>query len=186
MRIYKTLTEHMNGRIRDESYPSGFKRRVGSERTQLDPTARRANDRYAVTVIYDEAPAPRTFLYGQADPDTDYGFKQGGTVHLITEDCPAVAPFTADEVEYVVRRLVRRYETALFVLNGNYSQGYEKTAAECYRDACEAHTRVKQLVGVDLDETNVAFPYRLYQPNRTEALEADPTITLTPSAPALI
>lgn len=183
MRIYKTLTEHMNGRIKDESYPSGYKRRAGHDRIS-DPSGRRSKDR--IVTLYEEAPAPATCLYGESDPDSDMWFRRGGTVHLVIEDCPAIAPFMADEVEYVVRRFVREYQSALMVLNGGTILGRDRTATDCYRDACDAHRRVQELVGVDLDETNVAFPYRLYKPNHTVTLKSDPTITTDPTVESLI
>lgn len=183
MRIYKTVTDHMNGRIADPTSSTGYKRRTGSERVKLDPEARRAKDRYRIEPIFEEAPAPKTYLYGSLREDGEIA--RGGTVHHVIEGCEAIHPFTAEEVEHVLQRLIRTYESRLFVLNGNHHQGLsDLTPADAFREAVEAHKRVLVLTGIDLDDTNAAFPFRLHQPNRIAPMESE-EVTQTPAVSSL-
>jgi hypothetical protein len=168
MQIYKTLTQHTNGKVADETSSTGWKKRIGTERIP-DPGGRRSKDQ--INVLWDEAPAPLTVRYGEPDPVTGE-MAHGGTIHTHFEGTPALAPFTAVEVELVIKHLVKRYCDGLFVLNGGTfgNGGDAPSPADAMRSAMAAHARVLELVGVDLDDTNVAFPHRLNKPNHTEPL----------------
>lgn len=177
MHIVRTLTEHTNGRIADPSSPTGWKRRAGTETYDI-PGKRRPGTR----VIYEPCEAPQVFIYGSADAEGNP--RRGGTIHTHIVGAPAIAPFTADEVKQIVHHYCRQYNNALFVLNGgNDASARDLEPAAAFRQAQYARDRVLALTGVDLDDTNVAFPYRLVKDNHTTPFEYDGEI---PNDPAYI
>lgn len=184
MRIYKTLHAHSNGKVQDSTSPTGWKRRAGVERVE-NPTAKRARDRVQERTVWEPCDAPEVWVYGSAREDGTIA--RGGTIYTIVEDVPEIAPFTRDEVEKIVRWHSNRYQTALFVLNGGDHQGYQPDSpADAFRLAADARDRVLALTGLDLDDTNVAFPYRLAKPNWDKPFEADFEVSTERSVPAFI
>lgn len=142
--LYKTITEHFTGRIKDETSSTGYKRRAGSE-NYLDARGKRQ-----VRSLYEEAPAPRTFVYGS--PEHIESGVRGGTVHTIVEGVePQTRRLEADEIEYLLRKYAREYEDGHFVLNGNTISGRPISTQEAHEMVNRAKARAKRF-GVDLDK----------------------------------
>lgn len=116
--ITRTLTEHTNGKIEDPTYATGWKRRAGTERIDTTKPAKSGNLR----TVYEEASAPLTVVYGS--PEHLESGLRGGTVNTIIEGVePATVDLYPDEIEVLIRRYLRDYQHAHFLLNGGTASG---------------------------------------------------------------
>ena len=96
--ITKYIEESTNGKIKDPSYATGWKRRVGTR--MIEPRKGRKAAQYET--LYEEAPAPRRMRYD--DPGRD--FKGGTITREIWADGPVDLHMDEAEVEVVVRALL--------------------------------------------------------------------------------
>lgn len=96
--ITKYIEESTNGKIKDPSYATGWKRRVGTR--MIEPRKGRKAALYET--LYEEAPAPKRMRYD--DPDRD--FKGGTVTREIHVDGPVDLHMDEAEVEIVVRALM--------------------------------------------------------------------------------
>lgn len=144
--VTKTITEHTNGRMKDPAYSTGWKRRAGATR---DPMTKK------VAILWEEAPAPTTYVYGSHEHQVA-GFK-GGVVETVIEGTEAgTYDLDADEVESLIRQYARTYTDLTRIVRGWKVVGGGTQPSPDEAGRLLEQTRVRCLkFGVDLAETNV-------------------------------
>lgn len=153
--VRKTLTEHMNGRLADSSYPTGYKRRTGSEAVMV-------KGKRKVVTLYGEAPAPRIFDYGSPEHIAAGGFSGGLSGTAIDGVEPARLNLDASEVEMLVRHYAEVFSRGMSIAAGSthaYGRFYDYSPAQGFAEARMAAARVKALVGFDLFDTNLSITF---------------------------